>query len=151
MLNLLIELSKELEYNSTTGEFRWSTPKSGRPTDRPAGFLSHNGYLQINYKGRRISGPKLAWFYMTGEWPTSLIGYKDNDSRNLAWDNLKLTSVQERVERFKSAGETLNKQKKEWDGQLVRPVKRARFTDNQVMQAVEDFIKNKTLVNGRYE
>jgi len=82
----------------------------------------------------------------TGEWPDHLIGYKDGNPRNLAWSNLKAMATEDRVEHFKQVGDILDQKPTQ-----TAPVRRASFTPRQVRAAVEEYLKNKTLVNGRYE
>lgn len=89
---------------------------------------------------------KIIWYINTGDFPDHQIGYKDNNPRNTRWDNLKAITSSDRTENYRNALEEKPKV------QLVsRPVKRATFSNQEVNIAVEEFIKNKTLVNGDYE
>lgn len=38
---------------------------------------------------------RLAWLYMTGEWPPRSVSYRDNDPANLRWANLRLASAKQ--------------------------------------------------------
>ena len=44
----------------------------------------------IGIDGVKYRASNLAWLYMTGEWPTTGIDHKDQDSTNDRWENLRL-------------------------------------------------------------
>lgn len=89
---------------------------------------------------------RLVWYIHTGEIPNQALGYKDGDPRNTRFTNLKLLSHEERTQHYRDSYEE--------DTQLslvpVKPVKRATFSNKDVNEAVEAFIKDKTLIDGRY-
>jgi len=53
--------------------------------------MTDQGYRRIEIFGRRFKEHRLAWFYMTGEWPPLIdhINGMRNDNR---WKNLRLAS-----------------------------------------------------------
>ena len=42
--------------------------------------------------GKRYRGNKLAWFYMTGEWPMLIVDHKNRISDDDRWKNLRLAT-----------------------------------------------------------
>lgn len=139
------ELKDNIIYDETSGIFIWSIPQKGRPTDQTAGGINAQGYHIITFQGIKILGSHLAWFFMTGDWPTEDVGYKDGNRRNLKWDNLYYISKDEKQHAFREREKEINKPQVS-----TKPVKAARFSNKEVHEAVEQFIKNKVLVDGRY-
>lgn len=87
----LLEL---LAYDPETGEFRWKIQKAHRnKIGELAGYINilPSGYqyrsMMIEYRNYRAS--RLAWFYMTGEWPDKTIDHIDTNSLNDKWNNLR--------------------------------------------------------------
>lgn len=82
-------LKELVTYDPETGLFTrnqaWGTLPAGRVTGKQDG-----NYVQIKLDGVRYTAHRLAWLYMTGEWPSN--GQVDHDDRNPGnnkWDNLK--------------------------------------------------------------
>ena len=48
-----------------------------------------NGYRNITVAGQRLYEHRVAWFYMTGDWPADMIDHKDLNRANNAWSNLR--------------------------------------------------------------
>ena len=89
------ELHHLLEYNQSTGEWTWKNPP-GRKMKRGDiagsikwGLAAPTGYNVIRLKGEDYRSGRLAWFYVTGEWPVHTIDHIDRDSLNDAFDNLR--------------------------------------------------------------
>lgn len=87
----LSRLRELVTYDPLTGIFRWvSRPsKRVRVGDVAGGVDKKEGYVRIRLDGICYHGHRLAWFYMTGAWPSP-----DADHRNLRrsdnrWDNLR--------------------------------------------------------------
>jgi hypothetical protein len=79
-----------LHYEPLTGVFRWRVSTSNRmPVGTMAGAYSR-GYCILGIDGCRYRAANLAWLYMTGDWPTTGIDHKDQDSTNDRWENLRL-------------------------------------------------------------
>lgn len=88
----LDELKKRLSYDPETGVF--TRLFSGNPhatsrwKGREAGWLTGNGYVMIAVEQNKYQAHRLAWLWMTGEWPTADIdhinGFRiDNRACNL--------------------------------------------------------------------
>lgn len=83
-------LKELLFYNPETGNFTWLVRSADRiKIGQTAGCLDKtNGYISIKVDKRRYTGHRLAYLYMTGEFPTEI----DHINRNRAdnrWENLR--------------------------------------------------------------
>jgi hypothetical protein len=54
-----------------------------------AGNFRKDGYVTIRVNGIAHYSHRLAWFYMTGLWPTNEVDHKDRNPSNNAWVNLR--------------------------------------------------------------
>lgn len=80
-----------LEYDPPTGGWTWLVTKSNRaPVGSPAGSLRERGDITIRIDGKEHKAHRLAWLYMTGEWPPDQIDHRDLDRSHNRWDNLRL-------------------------------------------------------------
>lgn len=88
-------LREVLHYEPQTGVFHWIvTTSSRRPVGSVAGGPTSTGYARIGVDGVRYRSHRLAWLYMTGEWPSDQVDHKDNDRLNNRWENLRLVDNQ---------------------------------------------------------
>lgn len=90
MAELSVErLKAVLHYDPDTGIFTWLVTLSNRAVaGNEAGTIIHHGYRAINIDGRRHLAHRLAWLYMTGEWP-KIIDHRDRDTGNNRFKNLR--------------------------------------------------------------
>ena len=81
---------KELfSYNPTTGIFtRLIATSSNAKAGDVAGTSCH-GYIRICVDSKQYLAHRLAYFYMTGDWPPNMIDHRDNCKHNNAWTNLR--------------------------------------------------------------
>lgn len=99
----LLEL---LHYDPATGVFTWRMARNGHVL---AGHRAGNEnkshplpYRQIQIGPKNYRAARLAWFYMTGEWPDLEIDHRDRNELNDAWSNLRLaTSTQNKANQKK--------------------------------------------------
>lgn len=79
-----------LEYNPATGFFRWKiNPAKNVKAGTIAGGKSYsNGYRYIRLNGYEITEARLAWFYMTGNWPERRLRNKNGDISDNRFENL---------------------------------------------------------------
>lgn len=89
-----------LDYDPYSGEFRWTGVLKGRGytfAKTGAGVLAGapdgNGYRLIGVDGKLYRAHRLAWLYMTGQWPTRHVDHEDRDTSNDRWGNLRLASA----------------------------------------------------------
>ena len=82
------KLKEYLYYNSETGVFTWIKLSGRRARVGDIAGSNCNGYLTLNFNGRKYYAHRLAWFYMYGYWPAFEIDHinrvkSDNRSCNL--------------------------------------------------------------------
>ena len=85
-------LHQLLDYNVETGVFRWKV----RPCNRvkigaEAGRVTESGYRVAQLDGQMYQLPRLAWLYINGSWPKSIIRFIDGNPLNCRIENLKDT------------------------------------------------------------
>lgn len=84
------QLREVLNYNPDAGVFTWrtSTGQRSKPGN-VAGTLHHEGYIRIGVLGAYYAAHRLAWLYMTGEWPASVTDHIDGVRSNNRFQNLR--------------------------------------------------------------
>lgn len=106
------QLKYHLHYNPETGIFTWIRPraacvKPGAIAGNIDISVKSGSYVGIKIFGIKYKAHRLAWFYMTGEWPQHDIDHKDTDGLNNKWSNLrKASAVQNAYNRKKSTKNT---------------------------------------------
>lgn len=84
-------LHELLDYDTASGVFLRKVSLSNRtPVGSVAGSVnSSDGYRYILVDGKRYAAHRLAWIYITGQWPDSLLDHIDMDRTNNALSNLR--------------------------------------------------------------
>jgi len=77
-----------LEYDQQTGDFTWLVNKGSVPAGRKAGYLNH-GYHRIMIDKQFYEAHRLAWLYMTGEFPEDQIDHINHIRNDNRWSNLR--------------------------------------------------------------
>ncbi len=78
-----------LVYSPDTGEFCWRISLSSKA---PAGSIAggiESGYRRLSIDGRAYMAHRLAWLYMTGEWPERDVDHKNRNRSDNRWENLR--------------------------------------------------------------
>lgn len=83
------ELRQRVIYNPNTGEFTWRIDrgKKYKAGDR-AGSAHSKGYVTVRLDNRLYFAHRLAWLYMTGNWP-SMIDHVNQCRSDNRWNNLR--------------------------------------------------------------
>ncbi|WP_313193700.1 HNH endonuclease [Shinella zoogloeoides] len=83
-------LHELLTYDPETGIFRWKVDRNQNvKAGSIAGAPDSSGYIQVRVDGRKYQANRLAWLYMTGEWPSEQVDHRDRDRANNRWANLR--------------------------------------------------------------
>lgn len=120
-------LRELLSYDPITGIFTWKVRPANRcQIGQVAGRIANTGYRQISVENVRYLAHRLAWLYVTGEWPSG-----DLDHRNGAKDDNRFSNLRECVahENMQNAGlnknntsgftgVTWNKKSGKWEAQI---------------------------------
>lgn len=119
------QLKKALSYNPESGEFTWIKRISIRiNVGDIAGVIHPHGYRYITLFGERYKASRLAWLYMTGEWPINQIDHINRDRLDDRFCNLReVTNAQNQHNR------SLNKQG------TITGIQGVYFTNNNTYMA----------------
>jgi hypothetical protein len=92
------QIKNALHYNPETGIFTWLISPSQRALKGSvAGTVNDAGYIVIGLDGNHYRAHRLAWFYMTGEWPTIKIDHENTVRSDNRWGNLRLANDSQNV------------------------------------------------------
>ena len=114
-------------YEPKTGLFINKTTRNPRaPIGQLAGYTNTIGYVVIQVNSRKIHAHRLAWFYMTGEWPSHQIDHINRNRSDNRFCNLRpVTSaenMQNTTDRTNNTsghrGVTWHKQRQKWQAQI---------------------------------
>jgi hypothetical protein len=89
-----------LHYDPETGHFTWlqmARPNVSAMVGTRAGYTTTHGYRRIKVGGGNHAAHRLAWFYMTGEWPASEMDHANRDRDDNRWSNLRLATRSENM------------------------------------------------------
>ncbi len=82
-------LKELLSYDPITGIFIREQSRRKVRKGSVAGTRRHDGYFTIFMDGHRYLCHRLAWLYMTGEWPLHFIDHIDGNPSNNSFSNLR--------------------------------------------------------------
>jgi hypothetical protein len=115
-----------LSYEATTGVFTWrQKPAKWMHAGAVAGCLNHYGYTVIRLEGELHYAHRLAWLWMTGNWPKEQIDHRNGNRNDNRWENLREASNQlnqANVRRRKKSGLkgiTKYKPNGKWQAQIM--------------------------------
>lgn len=117
------EIKTILHYDPMSGAFRWRLPPTfaHSPWDL-AGCKTSNGYIRIRINNVLHYAHRLAWMYVHGCNPTSLVDHIDRNPQNNALQNLRLATPKQNNENTSIntkntsgfRGVSFNKQRGKW-------------------------------------
>lgn len=118
-----------LSYDAETGVFTWRKPtNTATRIGDVAGGTHPDGYRVISIGGLKYSEHRLAYLWMTGEWPSDDVDHVDGNRANNAWDNLRACTCAENAQNLArprtnssgAIGVTWNKSCKKWQSSIRR-------------------------------
>lgn len=88
------QLKERFSYDPESGAFAYRFTVGRHLRGDRAGTVHHTGYRTICIKGKLYLEHRLAWLYMTGEFPLT-VDHIDRDKQNNSWGNLREATRQE--------------------------------------------------------
>tara|TARA_R110000803_G_C11769737_1_gene295092 strand:- start:44 stop:541 length:498 start_codon:yes stop_codon:yes gene_type:complete len=89
-------LKELLSYDKTSGNFTWTTSRSGQPkVGSVAGCIIQHGYIAIRIDGTNYRAHRLAFLYVVGELPPEEVDHINGVRTDNTWNNLRAVSRQE--------------------------------------------------------
>ena len=83
-------LRELLHYDPETGVFTWRVNRGNKPTaGMKAGRRLQSGHLQITIDWQTHAATRIAWLYMTGDWPVAMVDHKNRVASDYRWSNLR--------------------------------------------------------------
>jgi hypothetical protein len=146
-------LKEVLSYDKDTGIFIRN--KNGKIV----GSARADGSLNIMIDGKHYKNNRLAWFWMTGSWPSNVVDHIDRTPANNRWSNLREASTTEngynsslsKANKSGVKGVFWNSQKKKWHAVIRANGKNKHigfFDDLKI--ASEVILKERKVLHGEF-
>jgi HNH endonuclease/AP2 domain len=113
-------LKELLRYDTNTGIFTWLvSPSTTVHAGSIAGCQGSRGNIRIRIDCIEYSGHRLAFLYMTGEWPIDQVDHKDRNPANNAWLNLRqATNAQNNQNKGRTRGVHFDESRGKYHAQI---------------------------------
>jgi len=91
-------LKELLNYEPDTGVFTWRISRGRAMVNTEAGNLHHSGYTCIKIDGKSYRSHRLAFLWITGEFPPHDVDHRDGDVANNRWKNIRHATKSENMQ-----------------------------------------------------
>lgn len=91
-----------ITYEELTSLYRYDPDTGflyGKKKATPLGHVGIDGYVRLMIKRKMYAIHRLAWLYMTGDWPKGLIHHKNRNKCDNRFANLADVTPSENIER----------------------------------------------------
>ena len=104
-------LQQLYHYDPETGHFTRKFETVLNKAGTQSGFIRKDGYIQIEIDKRHYLGHRLAWLYMTGEWPKNEIDHINRIKHDNRYCNLRdvrryINSLNKNIPKNNTSGHT---------------------------------------------
>ena len=99
-------LQELLSYDPGTGIFTRVGKRGGRPAGSVAGVTKPDGYVEIRVDGPSYKAHRLAWLYMTGEWPKDKTDHINRNPTDNRWSNLREATHSQNISNSKTRSDS---------------------------------------------
>lgn len=89
------KLKELLDYDPETGIFTWKISKSRAVKGCKAGYIGRRGYIIITIDKIKYPAHRLAYIWMTGKNPESIMDHINGNTGDNKWSNLRLANPSE--------------------------------------------------------
>jgi HNH endonuclease len=115
-------LRELMTYHPETGMFTYLVTRSPRALAgmHVAGSLNAVGYFVITIDRRHYTAHRLAWLWMTGEWPKHEIDHIDEVRTNNVWSNLRDVTRRLNLLNRRNVGPWFDKSRGQWQLRVGR-------------------------------
>lgn len=101
----LARLKQTVAYDPATGEFTFIARRGHKKPGSRAGYLNPNGYVRITACGRYAWAQQVAWYFITGAWPTKEVDHENGVRHDNRAENLReATQTQNHYNRHIATG-----------------------------------------------
>lgn len=94
------------DYDPLSGVFKWKVrPRSRTMIGDQAGTADPKGYVAVVYKRKRYYCHRLAWLWMTGDWPPEEIDHRNRQRGDNRFANLRCATSAQNKQNMARAGQ----------------------------------------------